>query len=297
MYYDSLLGKLIVHGPDRAAAIARSLRAGMELAVSGTVSDLSPGEIRYVHLTIKDHGTAALPFYQWWNGIGWLGTLTSTRASVTGTQWTYANLPTWTDEHFYTVSVEAEDKAGNRQNQDNFVQNKSSMSFYVDRSTPIVSFSTPPYDNYYTNDMDVVTGRIVDPHPGVNAGVTLAGNVKVQIKYIVGNTTYYYDNSDFWPLGPDCPVVCNETDSWFNPAVFSPSGPSSGTWVFNNSLLQAKWVPDQTYVISARGIDDASPAGNEGTATPLRFYRVVYDKTSPVALATIPADKTPAQKV
>ncbi|MDD5656396.1 MAG: acetyl-CoA carboxylase biotin carboxylase subunit [Elusimicrobia bacterium] len=35
MYYDRLLGKLIVHGPDRPAAIARSLRALGELRVEG----------------------------------------------------------------------------------------------------------------------------------------------------------------------------------------------------------------------------------------------------------------------
>jgi acetyl-CoA carboxylase biotin carboxylase subunit len=40
-YYDSLLGKLIVWGPDRAAAIARSRVALEELVIDGLVTNVA----------------------------------------------------------------------------------------------------------------------------------------------------------------------------------------------------------------------------------------------------------------
>ena len=50
-YYDSLLGKLIVWGPDRATAIARSRAALDELVVDGMVTNVP------LHRALLDHRT------------------------------------------------------------------------------------------------------------------------------------------------------------------------------------------------------------------------------------------------
>ena len=53
-YYDSLLGKLIVWGPDRAAAIARSRQALDELIVEGVVTNLPLHRALLAHSTFLD---------------------------------------------------------------------------------------------------------------------------------------------------------------------------------------------------------------------------------------------------
>ena len=50
-YYDSLLGKLIVWGTDRAEAIARSRQAIDELVVEGLVTNIP------LHRALLDHPT------------------------------------------------------------------------------------------------------------------------------------------------------------------------------------------------------------------------------------------------
>jgi acetyl-CoA carboxylase biotin carboxylase subunit len=50
-YYDSLLGKLIVWGPDRATAIARSRQALHELVVEGLVTNVP------LHRALLEHAT------------------------------------------------------------------------------------------------------------------------------------------------------------------------------------------------------------------------------------------------
>ena len=53
-YYDSLLGKLIVWGPDRAAAIARSRAALDELIVDGIVTNIPLHQALLAHRTFLD---------------------------------------------------------------------------------------------------------------------------------------------------------------------------------------------------------------------------------------------------
>jgi len=53
-YYDSLLGKLVVWGPDRATAIARSLVALDELVVDGLVTNISLHRALLAHPTFLD---------------------------------------------------------------------------------------------------------------------------------------------------------------------------------------------------------------------------------------------------
>ena len=53
-YYDSLLGKLIVWGPDRAAAIARSRVALDELIVDGIVTNIPLHRALLEHRTFLD---------------------------------------------------------------------------------------------------------------------------------------------------------------------------------------------------------------------------------------------------
>ncbi|TPW18339.1 MAG: hypothetical protein FD129_7 [bacterium] len=265
------------------------------VTVSGTVSDSAPGVLDYAELFIKDHGTPGSPFIQFWNGTAWTS-LVSTRASVTGTDWVYGSLPTFQDQHFYAIWSTARDRAGNVQSQSNFMVNGSSFTFYVDVATPVVSFTNPPGSDFFSNNMGVVTGGVTDPAAGINAGVHDVQNVKVQVKFVVGPTTFYYDNGgNFFSA---CPT-CNETDSWFNPRSgnFTPITPSQGNWVYDNGNIATTWVPDRTYVISARGIDDASPVPNEAAADPLRRTNIVYDITAPAVAATGPADKAPRKTV
>ncbi|MDE2293782.1 MAG: hypothetical protein KGL53_17125, partial [Elusimicrobia bacterium] len=153
------------------------------VVVTGTAFDTPPGQLSQVQLTIKDHGTPSNPFIQYWNGTAWTS-LISTQASLSGNAWTYSSTPTFADQHLYTIFVAAHDKAGNVQDQTNYVQNGSSFTFYVDQSTPVVAFTNPPGSGYFTNSMGVPAGSVIDPNPGIDAGVHDVTNVKVQVKYI-----------------------------------------------------------------------------------------------------------------
>ncbi|PIP85184.1 MAG: hypothetical protein COR54_00200, partial [Elusimicrobia bacterium CG22_combo_CG10-13_8_21_14_all_63_91] len=261
------------------------------IAVSGTFVEAGPGQIQDVLLVIKDHGTNGAPFVRYANGTTWGDQLIPTTTVLTGNDWELLNLPTFEDRHFYTVYAEARDKAGNQQNQTQYALNNSSVSFYLDLSTPIITMTNPPSDGFSTNLRFNLAGKVIDPNAGFNAGVSSELNVKVLIKYVEAGTTYYYDKSTFTSV---C-ALCNETDAWFEPRSigWTQLGPSSGSWVYDQGNLQTKWVSGKQYVIGVRALDDAVPSPNEAPSQPLLFSNFRFDEVLPSAGITSPLDHTP----
>jgi len=256
------------------------------VAVTGTVADPWPGELDRVSILIKDHGTPTdindPPAY--WDGTGWQQPLNapwpSTKAVITGSDWALANLPVFTNDHFYTIVSSAVDKAGNAQSQQYFNVNLSSFSFFVDTQTPVVGFTYPPNGGYYTNLRANPSGFIKDPYQPNCAGLHENSSVLMQAKYIEGGTTYYFDNVNAFITGDD-------EDFWFSPLSFTPQSPSSATWTFSNGGLANRWIPGKSYTVSVRGKDDATPTRNFSSSFTLTNF--VFDQTAPSAQATGPA--------
>ncbi len=263
-------------------------RSAVDIA-SGTILEtmvlanaaLPPGEqINTVKIHVKDN-----LLNQYWDGSSWgPSSSVSTNSVVYQSSWSVSALPNWADEGIYTMWAEALDKAGNSQTV--FSGNGSSATFTIDKSAPVLALTSINTDDKISS-LSSVSGTANDPNWATNSGIAGASNIQVQISYLDGGDTYYYDNASQFSSS-----TLNDTNSWWPATNWTAQGPSSGTWTYAPAGLSSAMISDKSYRIRARAQDDAIPVPNPADlfANAALKYNIVYDTTPPSVLITYPLD-------
>ncbi|MDD2806862.1 MAG: hypothetical protein PHV33_15025, partial [Elusimicrobiales bacterium] len=265
-------------------------RSGVS-AASGTLTEenvlanaigYQPGmQIQGVKVGIKYNN-----FNQYWDHVsGWQPSpAVWPAAAVYQSSWSYTNMPAWADDGSYTIWAEATDKAGNVQT--NFAGNGSSVTFTVDKAAPALAVLVPAANSKISSVVSL-SGTADDPNWLTNSGIAGASNIQAQVSYLLGADTYYYDNAAGFSSS-----TLNDTNSWYNADVWTPQGPSSGTWLYQPAGLSAAMVPDKVYRFRARAQDNAVPVPNPASlpANVVTNANVIYDVTKPVSRITYPRE-------
>ncbi|MFC1522936.1 hypothetical protein ACFL6Y_11065, partial [Elusimicrobiota bacterium] len=238
---------------------------------------------------------------RYWDGTIWeeAGLVRSSDTTIFTSSWTFSNLPSdFTDltksGTYYTFWIEGIDDASNTQYV--FESGVSSKTILLDLTGPGITVSTFT-NNYKTSTLfEAVEGRIEDPlHPD-NAKVSTNTNVEIQIYYLDGNTTYYFEQS------PDERFEETPAFYWWPMKTaaggFTPFGVSSASWSYDRGNLQNAWISDKEYTIRVRGFDDAIPTRNQGgvvagdvvTDSTFTITGIIIDTTPPSSVITVPGD-------
>ncbi|MEK7426967.1 MAG: hypothetical protein AAB131_24360, partial [Actinomycetota bacterium] len=235
-------------------------------------------QIAYIRLHIRDNSQA-----RYWDGLAWDNSpAVSTTAVIHRSSWSTTALPAFTDRVNYTMWVEAEDRAGNVQQ--NFTGNGSSVTFIMDKTAPTIVISSPAAGSFLrAGQLTMVTGTANDPDYATNSGLAGGANIQVQISYLLSPDTYYYDNN--LTFSSTTPNIWN-TPSW------AAQGVSSGTWTYAPVNLPDALISDKSYRVLARVQDNAYPTPNPATlsANVVSNLDVVYDTTTPTSLVVMPAE-------
>ncbi|MDP2867031.1 MAG: hypothetical protein Q8O90_12380, partial [Elusimicrobiota bacterium] len=262
-------------------------RSQLSLA-SGTISEelvlanvgFQPGvQIQEVRLHVKENNT------NWyWTGSGWdTSPAAYAAASVHQSSWSFSSMPNWFDGYTYTLWAEAFDKAGNAQVV--FSGNGSSVTFTSDELAPTASVTSVQTSTRIAS-LASVSGTANDANWSTNSGIAGAVNTQVQVSFLLGAVTYYYDNANTFSSG------LSDANSWWPAASWTPQGPSSGTWTYAPAQLGSSMISDRTYSIRVRTQDNAIPVSNpaDPMANISGVYNVVFDTTPPSLGITSPAE-------
>ncbi|PIU18280.1 MAG: hypothetical protein COT18_10845, partial [Elusimicrobia bacterium CG08_land_8_20_14_0_20_59_10] len=269
------------------AVAAGARRSGVALA-SGAIQEAlvtgaswQPGEqIQAIKLHIRNNNLG-----MYWTGSGWsYSSSVSTDAAVYQSSWAVTAVPApgvWIDTYSYTMWAEAFDKAGNAQT--NFSGNGSSVTFTIDKTAPVATITSIQTGARITS-LTSITGAANDPDWASNSGIAAKENIQVQLSYLYGSDTYYYDNSVSFSSS-----AYNDGNSWWPATAWYDLGPSSGTWEYASSINPAM-VSDRAYRVRVRAQDNAVPVANPADlfANIAEKYDIVFDTTPPVVVATSP---------
>ncbi len=165
-------------------------------SISGTASDISPGELEKVQVQIQNTTDST-----YWNGSSWVAGATWVDATGT-TTWNYT-MPTLTDGKAYMVKAKSIDKAGNE-------SGEASDSFIYDTTAPVVMITNV---SDFVNSLSSITGTASN----ATSGVAL-----VQIRISDASTNRYWDG-DSWEYAETW-LNASGTTSW----SYNTSGMSWG---------------------------------------------------------------------
>ncbi|MHB2027089.1 MAG: hypothetical protein ACYCPQ_10745, partial [Elusimicrobiota bacterium] len=258
-------------------------------AISGTAIDQNPNPgdshsapsgLAQVGVLIQNQSN-----HGYFNGSNFTSPTPSTQTASCAGQtcsWIYAPVGFSTAEFsdgFYTLTVIAQDNAGNVQN--SFGLNFSSFTFAVDKTPPTISIAAPNQPDYSSATIVAsgISGVASDPVVGGVASGLRTGGIDVQLWYLQAGTSYYWTGGS-WAVGVS--TLTNTVASWSLLGV-----PTEAQW---------ETPGDDTFYVQARAHDNSTLA--DGTVSPSTgnvsawFGPVsfIVDDTPPISTMTWPSN-------
>ncbi|MEK7722435.1 MAG: hypothetical protein AAB359_08600, partial [Elusimicrobiota bacterium] len=250
-----------------------------EEMVLANVGQQSGAQIQEVRLHLRYNN-----INQYWDGSGWSASqAVYAPAAVHQSSWSFGVMPDWADDGSYTLWAEASDKAGNVQV--NFSGNGSSVTFTVDETAPAAAV-TSVQTSTRVAVLASVSGTANDANPNTNSGIAGSANTQVQISFLLGAVTWYYNNATAFSS------ALTDANSWWPASSWAPQGPSSGTWTYSPAGLGSTMISDKAYSIRVRTQDNAIPVPNPVVLNDnaAGSYNVVFDTTPPTLGINAPAE-------
>ncbi|MEW6555741.1 MAG: hypothetical protein AB1349_00125, partial [Elusimicrobiota bacterium] len=218
--------------------------------ISGTVDSFISGTYG-VGVAIKRNSDN---FYWQYSTTGWYSTATWHTASISGSTWTFANVPTWADGLQYHIISMSTDNAKNVEN-----VGASSTTFTCDKTNPPIVISSPVADGNH-NTLATISGTADDTLSGIST-------VKIKVKN---------DTDAKWWDGTKWDSSLTEASApWLDCSYSKPN------WNYEN--MQSTWIANKRYMVKAKADDVAT---NSNTTADTYFTYDVQKPTSAVNCIT-----------
>ncbi len=257
--------------PPVAQALVAQPANGAFVTALTSVAGTADGQTVDLGLTIR---RVADGFYWNFNTGAFQGAAVSTGPIIPlGGTWSYAgSLPP-------AINGEALSIVSQGRNAGGIVDPVGNTATVTFDTAPPVAAALFPAPGLYGVRFTSITGTVSDSTLTANAGVSGPANVLVQLSYVQGGTTFYFDGSSTFVS------TLTALNSFFQATSFLPAGSSSGTWTYAPAGLAAAWVNGQSYAIGVKAMDSAVPSGNVGG--PFTASGVILDLIAPSS-PTIP---------
>jgi hypothetical protein len=227
-------------------------------------------------------------------------TLTPTGANTAKWQYTSNALNQVLTSGFYVVFASATDVNGNTNSL--FSAPASSFTFWVDKDSPTITALTQPALTVYTpaNVNSVgVSGTVSDPLQGSTSSDLMVNGVDVQMWYLSGNTSFYWNGAGAWnsAVSTLTAVLAAHSQSWSLPGGQVPA--ASGNGSFNDPAGTGAPFSDHIFYVWARAhdnavLEDGTVSRSTGNASFWRgssdnvAFSFAVDGTNPVSTVTWP---------
>ncbi|MDI6756872.1 MAG: hypothetical protein QME32_02495, partial [Endomicrobiia bacterium] len=214
--------------------------------ISGTASDpiASGGAVASgVETSGVEYALQNKTLGKWWSGSAfnddnrqWF-----TAAGEASWQFTFSDI-NWDDASVYLVNSRARDKAVGPNYETAFTVDVNSVTFIVDKSTP-VSLLKHPSAGLVTNILPTLSGTALD----VNTPSSGIDKVEAALRRDAPSPVKWWDGSDFTA----------DVSSYVLTQVL---GPNNTYWWYTG--FDSKLVTHSTYTVFARAYDKSKPSGN-----------------------------------